>query len=215
MAAVPIFCLDGNIACLKTSCMTSIRQKLGSECVEAHFEPVGLWSRKRFLSMVKSGGNFVSGQLGIMTSLFDQYFEILNSPGRPKIHLMERSPTSALKIFSAAAFDAGVINEDSLNALEYFYETFNSKFKNQLDIQYIYIRSNPQNCAERVRRRGLQYDVDNADFLTTLSNKYDEYYSMNPPLFTFDCEFQSVGMGNVIADYIKKHYPQYLKHNIW
>ena len=90
------------------------------------------------------------------------------------IILMERSPFFIRNTFNKNDYNNNNINEDEYNVLNEMYNKTDNIWKSNL---YIYLRSSPVKCLERINYRGRNNEMNiTLDYLTNIHDLHEETY---------------------------------------
>lgn len=109
-----------------------------------HDEPLGNWCNVNGVNLLNQ---FYSDPAKyayqFQLYILDDYKKRLTDLGTDGVHVMARSPRSAINVFTAAAYNAGHLNEVQRTALvdkyKEMYRTLNLK-----DAKYVYLRVSPE-----------------------------------------------------------------------
>ena len=134
---------------------------------------------------------------------------------QPKSHslpmLMERSPYFQRNVFIPISLENGKLDSREYMTLHEMYEKSNNIW---IPNGYIYLRSNPLNCIERIKKRNRQSeDRISEDYITNLHNLHEKAYeyaiSSGYPITVIDMENKTVPeVAEEIWNYLSKTDPK-------
>ena len=161
--------IGGNIACGKSTLMTTLTDTARiSQQMQKNWkiipEPVdkwGNWLNLFYKDMNKYAFGF---QMKVM-------YEYLFVKTANKNVITERSPMDSVYIFARLLLLKGVLNNDEMELLK----DFNKEIGWKPDV-YVYIRSDPNICFNRIKERNRECESDvSLEYLTELNNVYEEF----------------------------------------
>lgn len=138
-----IISIDGNIGGGKTTTLEYIRDTFE---LEVDLEPVESW--QPWLDKMYVGG---CGVFEFQVKVWIDRCWPSTSACASKSRFIERSPFFQLGVFVPANVSSGKLSDDQHALINELYEKTLSAWEPDT---YIYLRSNPANCAERIMRRG-------------------------------------------------------------
>jgi len=152
----PEWSIAGNIGSGKSTLI----KKLNLQGMNVKEEPVNEWTiLPRFYENM-SRWSFAL-QVQILLSVTTQ-----NS----QPYLIERSPWESLKIFSQLARDQNLFDSEEYSILEQLHERIAWNPKN-----FIYLRTDPEICCERIKKRGRECENDiNDQYVKDLHYYYEK-----------------------------------------
>jgi deoxyadenosine/deoxycytidine kinase len=87
---------------------------------------------------------------------------------------MERSPYFIRNTFNKNDFINNHINEDEYNVINEMYQKTDKIWKSNF---YIYLRSSPKKCLERIKTRGRENEINiDEDYLMSIHDLHEEAY---------------------------------------
>jgi deoxyadenosine/deoxycytidine kinase len=187
-----IYTIDGNIGCGKTSVLNYLHKYKN---IQIDLEPVEKW--KTFLDNIYlSKTGYFNFQIKVW---LDRAW--IQEKDSKSIILMERSPFFIRNTFNKNDYNNNNINEDEFNVINEMYNKTDNIWKSNL---YIYLRSSPKKCLERIQYRGRNNEMDiSLDYIINIHNLHEETYkiALNKKLdiIVIDVDNKSI---NEIADEI-------------
>ena len=158
-----IITIDGNIGAGKTTILNYIHS---NHNIYIDLEPIDKW--KTFLDNIyisKSG--YFNFQIKVW---LDRAW--IQEKDNNSIIFMERSPFFIRNTFNKNDYNNNNINEDEYNVINEMYSKTDKIWTNN---NYIYLRSNPINCLERIKIRGRENELNiNLDYITSIHNLHEE-----------------------------------------
>ena len=181
---MPIITLDGNIGCFKTSILNYFHKYYKTP---VDLEPVENWSEylKNMYNTDKSTYNFQ-----IRVWLDRCWIQEKSNT----ILLMERSPYFIKNVFVEKAYEDKTISEEEYKNILTLHKTTDKLWEPQ---GYIYLRSNPEICFNRIIKRGREAEKNiKIEYLKRIhelhDKKYEEALKNNKNIICIDVENKSV-----------------------
>jgi deoxyadenosine/deoxycytidine kinase len=187
-----IYTIDGNIGCGKTSVLNYLHKYKN---IQIDLEPVEKW--KTFLDNIYlSKTGYFNFQIKVW---LDRAW--IQEKDSKSIILMERSPFFIKNTFNKNDYNNNNINEDEFNVINEMYNKTDNIWKSNL---YIYLRSSPKKCLERIQYRGRNNEMDiSLDYIINIHNLHEETYKIaldkKLDIIVIDVDNKSI---NEIADEI-------------
>lgn len=187
-----IYTIDGNIGCGKTSVLNYLHKYKN---IQIDLEPVEKW--KTFLDNIYlSKTGYFNFQIKVW---LDRAW--IQEKDSKSIILMERSPFFIRNTFNKNDYNNNNINEDEFNVINEMYNKTDNIWKSNL---YIYLRSSPKKCLERIQYRGRNNEMDiSLDYIINIHNLHEETYKIvldkKLDIIVIDIDNKSI---NEIADEI-------------
>jgi deoxyadenosine/deoxycytidine kinase len=160
-----IYTIDGNIGCGKTSVLNYLHKYKN---IQIDLEPVEKW--KPFLDNIYlSKTGYFNFQIKVW---LDRAW--IQDKDNKSIILMERSPFFIRNTFNKNDYNNNNINEDEYKVLNEMYDKTDTIWKSNL---YIYLRSSPSKCLERINYRGRYNEINiTLDYLKNIHDLHEETY---------------------------------------
>jgi deoxyadenosine/deoxycytidine kinase len=160
-----IYTIDGNIGCGKTTILNYLHKHKN---IQIDLEPIDKW--KPFLDNVylnKTG--YFNMQIKVWLDRAWIQDKETNS-----IIFMERSPYFIRNTFNKNDFINNNINEDEYNVINEMYQMTDKIWKSNF---YIYLRSSPKKCLERIKLRSRDNEINiNENYLMSIHDLHEEAY---------------------------------------
>lgn len=160
-----IYTIDGNIGCGKTSVLNYLHKYKN---IQIDLEPIEKW--KPFLDNIYlSKTGYFNFQIKVW---LDRAW--IQDKDNKSIILMERSPFFIRNTFNKNDYNNNNINEDEYKVLNEMYDKTDTIWKSNL---YIYLRSSPIKCLERINYRGRYNEINiTLDYLKNIHDLHEETY---------------------------------------
>lgn len=193
-----IITIDGNIGAGKTTILNYIHS---NHNIYIDLEPIDKW--KTFLNDIYiNKKKYFNFQIRVW---LDRSF--IQEKDNNSIIIMERSPYFIRNTFNKYIAKNNLINIQENNIMEELYNKTDIIWKSNY---YIYIRSNPEKCLERINKRGRENENEiSLDYLNEIHLLHEETYNeaknkgMN--IIIIDIENKTLDeIANEIIKYIKK-----------
>jgi len=160
-----IYTIDGNIGCGKTTILNYLHKHKN---IQIDLEPIDKW--KPFLDNVylnKTG--YFNMQIKVWLDRAWIQDKETNS-----IIFMERSPYFIRNTFNKNDFINNHINEDEYNVINEMYQKTDKIWKSNF---YIYLRSSPKKCLERIKLRSRDNEMNiDEDYLISIHDLHEKAY---------------------------------------
>ena len=142
-----VFTIDGNIGAGKTTILSILNTRYG---IPINLEPIEKW--RSFLDTFYNDSikNTFQFQIRIWLDRCNITTNLDNIHNIHELSGVERSPIFTKHTFIQSAKDAGLINDSEYNLLEELHSTSDRLWTNNV---YIYLRSSPQECINRIKIR--------------------------------------------------------------
>jgi deoxyadenosine/deoxycytidine kinase len=162
-----IYTIDGNIGCGKTSILNYLHKYKN---IQIDLEPVEKW--KSFLDNIYlSKTGYFNFQIKVW---LDRAW--IQEKDNKSIILMERSPFFIRNTFNKNDYIKNNINEDEYNVINEMYNKTDNIWKSNL---YIYLRSSPIKCLERIKYRARNNEMNiSLEYITDIHNLHEETYKL-------------------------------------
>lgn len=160
-----IYTIDGNIGCGKTTILNYLHKHKN---MQIDLEPVDKW--KPFLD------NIYINKTGYFNLQIKVWLDRawIQDKETNSIIFMERSPYFIRNTFNKNDYINNNINEDEYNVINEMYQKTDKIWKSNF---YIYLRSSPKKCLERIKIRGRDNEINiDEDYLTSIHNLHEEAY---------------------------------------
>jgi len=162
---MPIITIDGNIGSGKTSILNYLHSNYN---IYVDLEPIDKW--KPFLDNVYNNKkNYFNFQIRVW---LDRSW-IQEKDGNPNI-IMERSPFFINNTFNKYINLNNLITSQENNIICELYKKSNIIWKSNY---FIYLRSNPEKCHQRILKRSRENELDiSIEYLQDLHNLHEDAY---------------------------------------
>ena len=190
---MPIITIDGNIGAGKSTILNYLHS---NHNIYVDLEPIDKW--KSFLDNIYTNKkNYFNFQVRVWLDRSWIQEKDMNTT-----IIMERSP-----YFIRNTFNNNLINTQEYNIINELYDKTDIIWKSNY---FIYIRSNPQKCLERILKRGRDNEKEiSIEYLNDIHNLHEETYEKaienNIKVLCIDIENKSLEeIAELIIKFIKK-----------
>jgi deoxyadenosine/deoxycytidine kinase len=195
---MPIITIDGNIGSGKSSVLYFLHKNYK---IPIDLEPIENW--KIYLD------NFYNHKSDIFNFQLRVWLDRawIQEKEEKVLLLMERSPYFIKNVFNKAAFENKLISDNEFNILKELYHKTDSIWNSN---NYIYLRSNPEKCLERIDIRGRNNEKNiTKEYLEQINNlheiAYEEGVKNNLNILCIDIEEKTIEeIAKIIYDFIQK-----------
>lgn len=194
---MPIITIDGNIGSGKSTILNQIHHNYK---ISIDLEPIEQW--KNYLEDLYLNKNIFNFQLRVW---LDRAW--IQEKENKILLLMERSPYFIKNVFNQIAYNNNLITNNELNILNELYLKTDNIWKAN---KYIYLKSNPEKCMDRIKKRGRKYECNNItlEYLRDIhelhENTYKNAIENNMDILIIDIEDKEIDeIISLIYDYIK------------
>ena len=196
---MPIVTVDGNIGSGKSTVLNYIHR---NHKIPIDLEPIENW--KSYLE------NFYNNKNSIFNLQLRVWLDRawIQEKEEKVLLLMERSPFLIKKTFNVAAHMNDNLNDNEFQILNELYNKTDSIWNSNY---YIYLRSNPNKCIERVKSRGRKCEENiTLEYLQQLHNLHEINYKYaienNYIIYMIDIEEKDTSeISELILEFIKKN----------
>lgn len=195
---MPIITIDGNIGSGKSSVLYYLHKNYK---IPIDLEPIENW--KIYLD------NFYNHKNDIFNFQLRVWLDRawIQEKEEKVLLLMERSPYFIKNVFNKSAYENKLISDNEFNILKELYNKTDSIWNSN---NYIYLRSNPEKCLERIEIRGRDNEKNiKKEYLEHIHNLHEIAYEKgiknNLNILCIDIEEKSVeDIAKIIYDFIQK-----------
>ena len=196
---MPIITIDGNIGSGKSTILNYLHSNYN---IYIDLEPLDKW--KFFLDNIYNNKkNYFNFQIRVW---LDRSW--IQEKDYNTTIIMERSPYFIRNTFNKYTYDNNLITTQENNIINELY--------NKTDIiwnsnNYIYLKSNPEKCLERINKRGRENEKEiTLEYLKSIDKYHDATYNKaienNMNIIYIDIEDKSLEeISEIIIKYIKKN----------
>lgn len=160
-----IYTIDGNIGCGKTTILNYLHKHKN---IQVDLEPIDKW--KPFLD------NIYLNKTGYFNMQIKVWLDRawIQDKETTSIIFMERSPYFIKNTFNKNDYINSHINEDEYNVINEMYQKTDKIWKSNF---YIYLRSSPKKCLERIKSRARDNEMNiDEDYLISIHDLHEEAY---------------------------------------
>lgn len=176
-----IVTIDGNIGCGKSSVLNYLHR---NNKIAIDLEPVESWT-SFLIKIYEKNCEYFKFNVRVW---LDRCW--IQEKTDKILILIERSPYFIKNVFIQSQYDNDLITEDEYNILQELYKKTDMLWISNI---YIYLRSDPEKCFNRIKKRNRQCEKTvSLDYLTILHNyhedKYKEAVKNNMNIYVIDIE---------------------------
>ncbi len=199
MGTKKIFIVEGNIGAGKSTFLRLIKEKFNVQVV---FEPLARWQKvgqdgnlleKFYQDTVRWGYTFQT--YAFITRIMEQQQKALENPYGAQV--LERSVFSDRYCFAKNCFEMGTISKLEWDLYTQWFEWLVDNYTQKPD-GFIYLRTNPEVCYERLKKRARSEEsIVSFDYLSLLHQKHEDWlihknniapYLQEVPVLSLDCD---------------------------
>ncbi len=160
-----IITIDGNIGSGKSSILNYIHR---NNKIAIDLEPVDNWNQYLF-KIYEDNTDYFKFDIRVW---LDRAW-IQEKTDKITI-LVERSPSFIKNVFIQYQYDNNLLNDDEYKILNELYNKTDNLWNNN---KYIYLRSNPEKCLNRIKKRNRNCEKNiSLEYLTDLHNYHELNY---------------------------------------
>lgn len=210
-----IFIIEGNIGAGKSTFLRLIKEKLPVQVV---FEPLSRWQN------VGEGGNLLEKfyqdtsrwgytfqTYAFITRIIEQQEKALENPFNAQV--LERSVYSDRYCFAKNCFEMGTISKLEWDLYQQWFQWLVDNYSQKPD-GFIYLRTTPEVCYERLKKRARQEESIIAfNYLKLLNDKHEDWligkkdvadYLIKTPVLSLDCNNEFEDCPEELEKHIKQ-----------
>ena len=195
---MPIITVDGNIGAGKSTILNFLHK---NHNIYVDLEPIDKW--KIYLDNIYNNNkNYFNFQIRVW---LDRAW--IQEKDETSILLMERSPYFIRNTFNKYTYDNENINKNEYTIINELYDKTDIIWKSNY---YIYIRSSPKKCLERILKRGRDNEMNiTLEYLIKIHELHEQTYNNavknNFNTIVIDIENKSFEeIAQIINNFIKK-----------
>lgn len=185
-----LFYVEGNIGSGKSTLLEKLRTRTDTEVI---VEPVDEWMSIKDANGVNLLESFYDNPSRYIhlfqTVIVTTFLERHDMPQTKPIRICERSIETGKEVFVKSAVEAGLMNTLEVESYNKWYSYLDKKYSRQPK-GIIYLRTSPEKCFERMRRRGRnEEDCVKLSYLKCLHELHDKWLfskKYNTPLLVID-----------------------------
>jgi len=164
---MPIITIDGNIGAGKTSILNYLHNNYN---INVDLEPIDKW--KPYLDKIYiENENYFKFQIRVW---LDRSW--IQEKKESSLVIMERSPYFIRNTFNKYMFNNNLINNNENIIINELYDKTDLIWKSNF---YIYLRSSPINCLNRIYKRGRINEMNiSLEYLNNINNLHNEAYKI-------------------------------------
>lgn len=163
---MPIFTIDGNIGAGKTSILNHLHTYFN---INVDLEPIEKW--KPYLDKIyNENDNYFKFQIRVW---LDRSW--IQEKSDSSIVIMERSPYFIRNTFNKYVYENNLIKNNENNVINELYDKTDLIWKPNY---FIYLRSSPKNCLDRIYKRGRDNEMNiSLEYLEKIHELHELAYS--------------------------------------
>jgi deoxyadenosine/deoxycytidine kinase len=141
------------------------------------YEPVELWQKLNLLELFYADRHrwaYTFQNMAFITKM--QVLDTLSDDGM--VYFIERSPYVDKRVFAAICHENADMTPSEWELYNMWYNYFIAQFESKHDIEFLYLRTSVNTCAERITTRNRKGEAGiPAEYLKLLEVKHDEWLS--------------------------------------
>lgn len=208
MAKPILLCIEGLIGAGKTTICNELNESISSVLDASNIkvkilkEPVDFWRElgllERFYKDQKRWAFTFQ-----LTALVTKCMELMNLDD-DTIYIIERSPYTDLKCFAKLCNMLGSIDDMEMNIYKLYFEHFIKQLEAKCAIQFIYLKTSPEICMERIKKRDrVEEKGIPIEYLKSLEELHDDWLLNNSIILNGNTEISDKTNISAINDFIK------------
>uniref|UniRef100_A0A3Q3FM99 Thymidine kinase 2 n=1 Tax=Labrus bergylta TaxID=56723 RepID=A0A3Q3FM99_9LABR len=168
-----VICLEGNIACGKTTCLNYFSE---TSNIEVLTEPISQWRNVRGHNplglMYQDPERWgITLQTYVQLTMLDRHLSPISAP----VRMMERSIFSAKYIFVENLFRSGKMPEVDFAVLSEWFDWITTNIYLPVDL-IVYLQATPEKCHERLKQRSREEEkVIPLEYLESIHQLYEDW----------------------------------------
>ncbi|XP_015236874.1 PREDICTED: thymidine kinase 2, mitochondrial isoform X1 [Cyprinodon variegatus] len=168
-----VICVEGNIACGKTTCLEYFSR---TSNIEVQTEPVSKWRDVRgnnpLALMYQDPQRWaITLQTYVQLTMLDRHLSASAAP----VMMMERSIFSAKHIFVDNLFQSGKMPEVDYAVLSEWFDWITANVSLPVDL-IVYLQTSPLTCYERLKQRCREEEkVIPLEYLESIHQRYEDW----------------------------------------
>nr|XP_046257624.1 thymidine kinase 2, mitochondrial isoform X1 [Scatophagus argus] len=168
-----VVCVEGNIACGKTTCLEYFSK---TSNIEVLTEPISKWRNVRghnpLALMYQDPERWgITLQTYVQLTMLDRHLSDISAP----VKMMERSIFSAKYIFVENLFRSGKMPEVDYAVLSEWFDWVTTNIYIPVDL-IVYLQTSPQTCHERLKQRCREEEkVIPLEYLESIHQLHEEW----------------------------------------
>jgi deoxyadenosine/deoxycytidine kinase len=174
-----IIFVEGLIGSGKTTCLKHLETYIAEAGLEHKFavvfEPVELWQSLNLLELFykdRSRYAYTFQNMAFITKVMA--LDALQDD--EKVYVVERSPHVDKRVFAAICHEQGDITANEWKLYDLWYTFFMAKFVRNHRVEFLYLRTSVETCAERIKARDRRGEAGiPSEYLRLLETKHDEW----------------------------------------
>lgn len=171
--------VEGLIGSGKTTALKRLEEHIREMGLEDKaavvYEPVELWQKLNLLELFyvdRPRWAYTFQNMAFITKML--VLDTLNDD--TKVYFIERSPHVDKRVFASICHDNADMTSSEWELYTMWYNFFISKFESKHTIEFLYLRTSVETCAERIKIRNRKGEAGiPSEYLKLLEVKHDEW----------------------------------------
>lgn len=202
-----LICIEGVIGAGKTTVCNELEVNIknlniGNMKVKILKEPVDLWCKLGLLDRFYKDQNRWAFTFQV-TALVTKCMELMNLEENT-IYIIERSPYTDLNCFAKLCNISGSIDQMEMTIYNLYFKHFISELETKCIIKFIYLKTSPEICMERIKKRNRTEEKDiPIEYLISLEELHDKWLINNAIILNGNLDIYDNTNISAVCDYIK------------
>ena len=203
-----LLCIEGLIGAGKTTICQEIQLDINQFIESSNMkvkilkEPVDYWCQLGLLDRFYKDQNRWAFTFQL-TALVTKCMELMKLD-EDTVYIIERSPYTDLNCFAKLCNMSGSIDDMEMKIYNLYFKYFISELETKCAIQFIYLKTSPEICMERIKKRDrLEEKGIPIEYLISLEKLHDEWLINNSIILNGNTDISDKTNILSIKDFIK------------
>lgn len=202
-----LLCIEGLIGAGKTTLCNELKEYIGSlnignMRVKILTEPVDYWRELGLLERFYKDQTRWAFTFQL-TALVTKCIELMKLDDNT-IYIIERSPYTDLNCFAKLCNMSGSLDDMEMSIYKLYFEYFISQIETKCSIQFIYLKTSPKICMERIEKRNrIEEKSIPIEYLVSLETLHNEWLLNNSIILNGNDNISDSTNISTIIDFIK------------
>ena len=202
-----LLCIEGLIGAGKTTLCTELEEyiaelNIGNMSVKILTEPVDYWRELGLLERFYKDQTRWAFTFQL-TALVTKCIELMKLDDNT-IYIIERSPYTDLNCFAKLCNMSGSIDDMEMSIYKLYFQYFISQLETKCSIQFIYLKTSPNICMERIEKRNrIEEKGIPIEYLVSLESLHNEWLLDNSIILNGNADISDNTNISTITDFIK------------
>ena len=203
-----LLCIEGLIGAGKTSLCIELEQNISDILNTSNMkvkilkEPVDFWRELGLLDRFYKDQKRWAFTFQL-TALVTKCMELMKLDENT-IYIIERSPYTDLNCFAKLCNMSGSIDDMEMNIYKLYFQHFISQLETKCAIQFIYLKTSPEICMERIKKRDRTEEKGiPIEYLISLEELHNDWLLNNSIILNGNTDISDKTNICAIKDFIK------------